>query len=232
MIYDGNLLYKRHRLTLHIFEKIVRLFKCFTNRSYFQVPFDERALCRLFLFAANSNYEGYMGPPSLWPSSASQSYQALITRLLELDVNQRLSPKEFYCWIAHQKILVDETAVEEVMKHSDVISNPKRRIYRLRGSNGCCAMVNAAGERSHETEMTETNNNDEKQANGNCKKCNGYVTKSGPHHASGMTTRVGLTRGVPTWAFSYALERCIWFSGMFVACNYCCFSLRQYGYDN
>ncbi|VDP10391.1 unnamed protein product, partial [Soboliphyme baturini] len=39
----------------------VVLYECLAGK----VPFNESALCRLFLFAANHNYDGFQGPPPI-----------------------------------------------------------------------------------------------------------------------------------------------------------------------
>ncbi|KHJ43406.1 kinase domain protein [Trichuris suis] len=73
------------------------LYECIAGK----VPFDEKALCKLFLFSANRNYVGYNGPENL-PERADQHHRYIISSLLELDANKRMKPAEFHCLAIHR----------------------------------------------------------------------------------------------------------------------------------
>lgn len=60
----------------------------------FQLPFDERSLCRLFLSAAGGNYDAY-DKPELSPSTPPE-VEAIVSALLEIDARKRPTPHEFY----------------------------------------------------------------------------------------------------------------------------------------
>jgi len=65
------------------------LYECFVGKE----PFDESALCKLFLFAANRNYAGYH-PPAM-PADVPERYQQLIHRMLNINFAERIGPHEF-----------------------------------------------------------------------------------------------------------------------------------------
>ncbi|CDW54956.1 Serine [Trichuris trichiura] len=75
----------------------VVLYECLVGK----VPFDEKALCKLFLFSANRNYVGYNGPEN-FPEKANEHHQYIIGSLLELDANKRMKPAEFHCLAIHR----------------------------------------------------------------------------------------------------------------------------------
>ncbi|VDK49437.1 unnamed protein product [Anisakis simplex] len=59
-----------------------------------QVPFDECALCRIFLYAACGNYEAYEKPEL--PAGTDEEVELIVSSLLEIDSNKRLTPLEVY----------------------------------------------------------------------------------------------------------------------------------------
>lgn len=59
-----------------------------------QIPFDERELCRLFLFAACSNYEAFDKPEI--PDGMDEDVIRLVNSLLEIDSSKRTTPQQLY----------------------------------------------------------------------------------------------------------------------------------------
>uniref|UniRef100_A0A1I7YZ60 Protein kinase domain-containing protein n=1 Tax=Steinernema glaseri TaxID=37863 RepID=A0A1I7YZ60_9BILA len=68
------------------------LYQCLTG----EIPFDERSLCRLFLYAAGGNYDAY--DPPVFPSDkcVSKEIEALVWSLLDVDSTKRATPAQFY----------------------------------------------------------------------------------------------------------------------------------------
>ncbi|KHN85963.1 Serine/threonine-protein kinase ULK2 [Toxocara canis] len=65
-------------------------YQCITG----QVPFDERSLCRIFLYAACGNYEAYEKPEL--PAATEEELELIVSSLLEIDRNKRITPSEIY----------------------------------------------------------------------------------------------------------------------------------------
>uniref|UniRef100_A0A5S6PZQ7 Protein kinase domain-containing protein n=1 Tax=Trichuris muris TaxID=70415 RepID=A0A5S6PZQ7_TRIMR len=81
------------------------LYECIAGK----VPFDEKGLCKLFLFSANKNYVGYNGPEH-FPERADEHHRYIIKSLLELDADKRMKPSEFYCIAVHRPRLRKQKA--------------------------------------------------------------------------------------------------------------------------
>ncbi|KAE9553889.1 hypothetical protein FO519_002878 [Halicephalobus sp. NKZ332] len=74
---------------------------CVIYQSYIgKIPFDERALCRLFLHCAGGNYEAY-DPPEL-TEDAPTHLQDLLNSLLEIDREKRATPDQLFEYIQSQ----------------------------------------------------------------------------------------------------------------------------------
>ncbi|KRX41438.1 Serine/threonine-protein kinase ULK3, partial [Trichinella britovi] len=92
----------------------VVLHECLTG----QIPFDEQALCRMFLFAANRNYQGYHMPPT-FPECAEDYKKFIINSLLQLDPSKRLTPSEFYCAAVHHPKLRRSGSMSLFQRNND-----------------------------------------------------------------------------------------------------------------
>lgn len=66
------------------------LFECITG----QVPFDENALCKLFLHVACKNYSSYK--PPLIPKSTSAELTYVTTALLDINAKTRLTANQLH----------------------------------------------------------------------------------------------------------------------------------------
>ncbi|KAJ1363711.1 hypothetical protein KIN20_023632 [Parelaphostrongylus tenuis] len=66
------------------------LYQCITG----EIPFDERNLCKLFLYTACANYDAY-DPPSL-PETTDEEICGIVHSLLEIDSSRRCTPVQFY----------------------------------------------------------------------------------------------------------------------------------------
>lgn len=78
----------------------------------FQLPFDERSLCRLFLSAAGENYDAYDKPELTTPTPPE--VEAIVSALLEIDARKRPTPHEFYemaiDWSSRRGIVSDDSS--------------------------------------------------------------------------------------------------------------------------
>ncbi|KAI6241520.1 Protein kinase domain-containing protein [Aphelenchoides fujianensis] len=64
------------------------LYQCYTG----VLPFDEAAMCRLFLYCAGHNYDAYEFPPL--PEGTPNEKREIIHRLLEINRERRMTPVE------------------------------------------------------------------------------------------------------------------------------------------
>ncbi len=60
-----------------------------------EVPFEEQALCKLFLHATNRNYVGF-APPAVRVPDGPKKYRDIITGLIQIDPEERLKCEELY----------------------------------------------------------------------------------------------------------------------------------------
>ncbi|CAJ0569493.1 unnamed protein product, partial [Mesorhabditis spiculigera] len=82
------------------------IYQCLTG----MVPFDERYMCRMFLFTAGHNYDAYDYPDL--PEETSDSMFELIHSLLEIDPAKRPTPQEFHDFAtAYSELTVIEAQV-------------------------------------------------------------------------------------------------------------------------
>ncbi|CEF59596.1 Protein kinase domain and Serine/threonine-/dual specificity protein kinase, catalytic domain and Protein kinase-like domain-containing protein [Strongyloides ratti] len=62
-----------------------------------KLPFDEKEICRLFLYAAGKNYEAYEKPS--FSSNLYHDYQELISQMLEINDRDRITPTKLFEFI-------------------------------------------------------------------------------------------------------------------------------------
>uniref|UniRef100_A0A0K0ES90 Protein kinase domain-containing protein n=1 Tax=Strongyloides stercoralis TaxID=6248 RepID=A0A0K0ES90_STRER len=62
-----------------------------------KLPFDEKEICRLFLYAAGNNYEAYEKPT--FYNNSYQHYQELINKMLEINDKDRITPTRLFEFI-------------------------------------------------------------------------------------------------------------------------------------
>lgn len=89
------------------------------------VPFDEAALCKMFLQATTQNYLSYQCPPM---KEGGKNYQKLAIRLLTIDPDQRLKARPFHDFLVYNHPL---PAIEKANAATAIFHRSSSRFSRF-----------------------------------------------------------------------------------------------------